>query len=165
MKCWLALILDLQRYGVGAFEYQFQLSLGRNSNLEMNIVFVISVHITRVREYGHIFTPTALSLVSRSYGLMALYVPPLNFGMVEEDLYRSGEPSQINFPFLEKLQLRKIIYLAPDQPSEELYVICAHHVSVKPAVLVATTTCCMRIADDVFSFMVEQQQLCIGPRD
>jgi len=41
----------------------------------------------------------------------------VNFGMVEEDLYRSGQPKQPNFPFMEKLELKKIIYLAPDEPS------------------------------------------------
>jgi len=48
---------------------------------------------------------------------MALYIPPLNFGMVEEDLYRSGQPNELNFPFMEKLGLKKIIYLAPDDPA------------------------------------------------
>ena len=46
------------------------------------------------------------------------FIPPPNFGMVECDLYRSGAPTELNFPFLEKLQLRKIIYLAPDECSE-----------------------------------------------
>ena len=46
------------------------------------------------------------------------FIPPQNFGMVECDLYRSGAPTELNFPFLEKLQLRKIIYLAPDECSE-----------------------------------------------
>lgn len=44
------------------------------------------------------------------------FIPPPNFGMVEADLYRSGQPNQLNFPFLEKLHLRKVIYLAPDEP-------------------------------------------------
>ncbi len=50
-------------------------------------------------------------------------MPPPNFGIVEEDLYRSGEPSEINFPFLEKLCLARVIYLAPDDPSRALYVV------------------------------------------
>ena len=48
------------------------------------------------------------------------YIPPINFGYVEEDLYRSGTPNELNFPFLEKLRLKKIIYLAPEEPSEQL---------------------------------------------
>lgn len=47
-------------------------------------------------------------------------IPPLNFGMVESGLYRSGEPSELNYPFLESLNLVSIIYLAPDNPSESL---------------------------------------------
>ena len=47
------------------------------------------------------------------------FIPPPNFGMVEADLYRSGQPNQLNFPFLEKLHLRKVIYLAPDEPAAD----------------------------------------------
>ena len=43
------------------------------------------------------------------------FIPPLNFGMVEEDLYRSAQPTELNFPFLEKLHLRSCIYLASDE--------------------------------------------------
>lgn len=46
---------------------------------------------------------------------MACQIPPVNFGMVEEDLYRCGMPSQLNFPFLEKLRLRTIICMLPDE--------------------------------------------------
>ncbi|KAJ3200566.1 tyrosine-protein phosphatase required for protection against superoxide stress (By similarity) [Dinochytrium kinnereticum] len=41
-----------------------------------------------------------------------------NFGMVEEDLYRSGQPNELNFPFLEKLGLKTVIYLAPEEPNQ-----------------------------------------------
>lgn len=47
-------------------------------------------------------------------------IPPTNFGIVEEDLYRSGMPNELNFPFLERLQLRTIIYLASDEVSDKL---------------------------------------------
>ncbi|GJD12728.1 Probable tyrosine-protein phosphatase [Galdieria sulphuraria] len=46
-------------------------------------------------------------------------IPPINFGMVETDLYRSGVPNELSFPFLEKLQLKKILYLAPDEVSQQ----------------------------------------------
>ncbi|KXS18342.1 protein-tyrosine phosphatase [Gonapodya prolifera JEL478] len=48
------------------------------------------------------------------------FIPPLvrNFGMVEEDLYRSGQPNELNFPFLERLGLKTIIYLAPEDPNQ-----------------------------------------------
>jgi tyrosine-protein phosphatase OCA1 len=53
----------------------------------------------------------------------ARYIPPLNFGYVEEDLYRCGKPNELNFPFLEKLKLKKVLYLAPDDPETPLYVV------------------------------------------
>lgn len=43
-------------------------------------------------------------------------IPPTNFGFVEQDLYRSGQPNDLNFPFLQQLNLKTIIYLAPDEP-------------------------------------------------
>lgn len=39
------------------------------------------------------------------------YVPPLNFSLVEDSIYRSGFPMPINYPFLEQLKLKTIIYL------------------------------------------------------
>lgn len=47
-------------------------------------------------------------------------IPPTNFGIVEEDLYRSGMANELNFPFLERLQLKTIIYLASGEVSEKL---------------------------------------------
>lgn len=45
-----------------------------------------------------------------------MLVPPPNYGMVEEGFYRSGQADQLNFPFLEKLGLRSVIWLAPEEP-------------------------------------------------
>ena len=47
-------------------------------------------------------------------------IPPPNFGMVEDNLYRSGQPSELNFPFLEKLKLRTVVWLAPEDPGSRL---------------------------------------------
>jgi len=47
-------------------------------------------------------------------------IPPTNFGIVEADLYRSGMPNELNFPFLERLQLKTIIYLASDEVPDKL---------------------------------------------
>lgn len=47
-------------------------------------------------------------------------IPPPNFGMIEEDLYRSGMPNELNFPFLERLQLKTIVYLAAEEISDKL---------------------------------------------
>jgi len=40
--------------------------------------------------------------------------------MVEEDLYRAGQPNELNFPFLEKLGLKTVIFLAPEEPNQRL---------------------------------------------
>jgi Tyrosine phosphatase family len=39
----------------------------------------------------------------------SLYIPPLNFGIVDKGVYRSGYPNDRNFPFLKKLGLRAIV--------------------------------------------------------
>ncbi|XP_019455866.1 PREDICTED: probable tyrosine-protein phosphatase At1g05000 isoform X1 [Lupinus angustifolius] len=41
-------------------------------------------------------------------------VPPLNFAMVDNGIYRSGFPKPDNFSFLQTLRLRSIIYLCPE---------------------------------------------------
>ncbi|KAK6265051.1 hypothetical protein SCA6_020485 [Theobroma cacao] len=43
-----------------------------------------------------------------------LFVPPLNFAMVDNGVFRSGFPDSANFSFLESLGLRSIIYLCPE---------------------------------------------------
>lgn len=37
---------------------------------------------------------------------------------------RSGNPTELNFPFLEQLRLKCIVYLAPDEPSVKLVNFC-----------------------------------------
>lgn len=39
------------------------------------------------------------------------FVPPLNFSLVEDGIYRSGFPMPINYPFLQQLGIKTIIYL------------------------------------------------------
>ncbi|KAJ0017783.1 hypothetical protein Pint_09725 [Pistacia integerrima] len=41
-------------------------------------------------------------------------VPPLNFAMVDNGIFRSGFPDSANFGFLKSLGLRSIIYLCPE---------------------------------------------------
>ncbi|KAI3870494.1 hypothetical protein MKX03_022687 [Papaver bracteatum] len=43
-----------------------------------------------------------------------MLVPPLNFSMVDNGVFRSGFPGVSNFTFLETLGLRSIIYLCPE---------------------------------------------------
>ncbi|XP_073127300.1 inositol diphosphatase DSP1-like [Henckelia pumila] len=42
------------------------------------------------------------------------FLPPLNFSMVDHGIYRSGFPDTPNFPFLETIGIRSIIYLCPE---------------------------------------------------
>lgn len=51
-------------------------------------------------------------------------VPPLNFCPVERYLYRSGQPSPVNFPFLSNLNLKTIIWLANEEPQDTLLEFC-----------------------------------------
>ena len=49
------------------------------------------------------------------------FYPPINFAWVEEGVCRCGEPSEVNYPFLDQLSLRRIIYLAPNDPPQHLH--------------------------------------------
>ncbi|KAG8077074.1 hypothetical protein GUJ93_ZPchr0006g41199 [Zizania palustris] len=44
----------------------------------------------------------------------ATLVPPLNFAMVDDGIFRSGFPAAANFPFLKSLNLRSVVYLCPE---------------------------------------------------
>lgn len=50
----------------------------------------------------------------------AVLVPPLNFDMVAPGVYRSGHPNERNFGFLERLNLRSLVYLATDDYRENV---------------------------------------------
>ncbi|CAK9181693.1 unnamed protein product [Ilex paraguariensis] len=47
-----------------------------------------------------------------------LFVPPLNFSMVDYGVFRSSFPGTANFSFLQTLGLRSIIYLCPESYPE-----------------------------------------------
>ncbi|KAK9455679.1 hypothetical protein V1511DRAFT_308427 [Dipodascopsis uninucleata] len=51
-------------------------------------------------------------------------VPPLNFCPVEDQLYRSGQPSPINFPFLADLNLTAVTWLEMEDPPEVFRSFC-----------------------------------------
>jgi len=44
-----------------------------------------------------------------------MLIPPLNFAMVDRGVYRSGYPNENNFAFLQKLGLKSIMYLCPEE--------------------------------------------------
>jgi tyrosine-protein phosphatase SIW14 len=43
-----------------------------------------------------------------------LYIPPLNFGLVQPGVYRSGFPIKLNFPYMTKIGIKTIIYISPE---------------------------------------------------
>ncbi|GAA6001458.1 hypothetical protein JCM10207_006676 [Rhodosporidiobolus poonsookiae] len=60
----------------------------------------------------------APSLVCRVRPSKRVLIPPPQYGLVEEGLHRSGEPSELHFAFVEKLGLKTVIWLAPEDPTE-----------------------------------------------
>ncbi|KAJ7978263.1 Tyrosine phosphatase family protein [Quillaja saponaria] len=48
-----------------------------------------------------------------------ILVPPTNFSMVEDGIFRSGFPQPSHFGFLDTLHLRSVIYLCPEPYPEE----------------------------------------------
>lgn len=50
-------------------------------------------------------------LVVQTISPKSQFVPPLNFSLVEDSIYRSGFPMPINYPFLKHLGIKTIIYL------------------------------------------------------
>ena len=63
---------------------------------------------------------------------MSLLVPPSNFGMVSDGVYRSAEPSELNFPFLDSLRLRTILHLAHSPPSHAVACFVDDHNAFPP---------------------------------
>lgn len=60
------------------------------------------------------------------------YVPPINFALVESDLYRSGHPQPVNLKFLEELKLKTIVYLGDKDDNYEYYKwVKKHQISFK----------------------------------
>lgn len=47
-------------------------------------------------------------------------IPPTNFGMIEDDMYRSGLAIELNFAFLEQLRLKTMLYLASEELPDAL---------------------------------------------
>lgn len=78
------------------------------------------IYINEETESGH-------EQVLISHGPQRRIVPPLNFCPVERFLYRSGQPSPVNFPFLLNLNLRTIIWLANEEPQDSLLEFCDSH--------------------------------------
>ncbi|KAF2292331.1 hypothetical protein GH714_019334 [Hevea brasiliensis] len=62
--------------------------------------------------------PSPAVLTSPVVGDDLTFIPPLNFAMVDNGIFRSGFPDSANFSFLQTLGLRSIICLCPEQYPE-----------------------------------------------
>ncbi|XP_040381544.1 probable tyrosine-protein phosphatase DSP2 [Oryza brachyantha] len=58
--------------------------------------------------------PPQLACEEAAVGAATTLVPPLNFAMVDDGIFRSGFPAAANFRFLKSLNLRSIVYLCPE---------------------------------------------------
>ncbi|PRT53678.1 Putative tyrosine-protein phosphatase OCA1 [Wickerhamiella sorbophila] len=47
-----------------------------------------------------------------------IFIPPLNFAPVQRQLYRCGEPTVLNFEFLQLLKIRTVVWLAAEDPKD-----------------------------------------------
>ncbi|GJN90724.1 hypothetical protein Rhopal_003738-T1 [Rhodotorula paludigena] len=54
-------------------------------------------------------------------------IPPPQFGLVEEGLFRSGQPGELNFSFLERVGLKTVLWLAPEAPNEPFQQFAREH--------------------------------------
>ena len=52
---------------------------------------------------------------------------PFRFGYVEKDVFRGAYPQPRNFRWLLRLNLRTILHLTPQPPTEDLYAFCQQH--------------------------------------
>ncbi|VEU23044.1 DEKNAAC104002 [Brettanomyces naardenensis] len=75
------------------------------------------VHIFDLEEFSPSHQYTSLKIED----VRPRYVPPINFAIVESDLYRSGHPQPFNFDFLKTLKLRTIIYLGDKVDNYDYY--------------------------------------------
>ncbi|KAF3200339.1 hypothetical protein TWF106_003393 [Orbilia oligospora] len=61
----------------------------------------------------------------------SVQIPPLSFALVSTGVYRSGCPMPLNFPFLSKLHLKSIIYLADqDLPTDLQRFVAENNIQV-----------------------------------
>ncbi|KAK9429453.1 hypothetical protein V1505DRAFT_374151 [Lipomyces doorenjongii] len=80
---------------------------------------------------------TASEMATLQHPPFQKLVPPLNFCPVEDQLYRSGQPTPINFPFIADLRLTAVIWLELEEPSEAFVrftranAIQIHHLGIE----------------------------------
>ncbi|XP_068665281.1 inositol diphosphatase DSP5-like [Aristolochia californica] len=60
-----------------------------------------------------------------------MLIPPLNFSMVDREIYRSGFPTEENFMFLQSLNLKSIVYLCTEPyPEPNAQFLLSHGIQL-----------------------------------
>lgn len=59
--------------------------------------------------------------IGKPPGRVPRNAPPPRPTLAAAQIFRSGQPEERNFPFIETLRLRTVIFLSPDPPSHALY--------------------------------------------
>ncbi|RZC80363.1 hypothetical protein C5167_042936 [Papaver somniferum] len=78
-----------------------------------------------------------------------MFVPPLNFSMVDNGVFRSGFPGVSNFTFLETLGLRSIIYLCPEPyPAANSEFLKSNGIRLFQFPIEGNKECCANIPED-----------------
>lgn len=69
--------------------------------------------VVSIEPWNHPTLPLPLALPASTDDAAAVeaMVPPLNFAVVDEGIFRSGFPDAANFRFLRSLNLRSIVYV------------------------------------------------------
>ena len=80
--------------------------------------------LKRICTYNQSISPTLFSLPPSPIYTQNLHITShLHSLRLHPSRYRSGQPNEVNFPFLEKLKLRAVVYISPEDPSEQLRVL------------------------------------------
>ncbi|XVF81562.1 hypothetical protein PTKIN_Ptkin15bG0164400 [Pterospermum kingtungense] len=73
-----------------------------------------TIEVVHTVDHIDMSPPPVMSPVVVAPGDDLNLIPPLNFAMVDNGIFRSGFPDSANFSFLQTLHLRSIIYLCPE---------------------------------------------------
>ncbi|KAF2284879.1 hypothetical protein GH714_031847 [Hevea brasiliensis] len=87
-----------------------------NSEDETEMCKTIEVALVDHRDLS---PPSSAFLSSPVVGDDLTFIPPLNFAMVDNGIFRSGFPDSANFSFLQTLGLRSIICMCPEPYPEQ----------------------------------------------
>lgn len=89
----------------------------------------LAAPLRRVREAHHAeqFAVQRRQHKARSMTCPPPLCPPEVFGIVEQGVYRSNALRPVNFPFIELLRLKTVVYLSPDMPLRSVTSFLKEH--------------------------------------